>query len=45
MAACMRAYDEVGVESGGALVERIMKFWSVKHARTGGRGCKWVSAS
>jgi glucosamine kinase len=29
VAACMRAYDEVGVESGGALLERIMKFWGV----------------
>ena len=29
VAACMRAYDEVGVESGGVLLESIMKFWGV----------------
>ena len=29
VAACMRAYDEMGVESGGVLLESIMKFWGV----------------
>jgi len=29
VAACMRAYDETGVEGEGGLLERIMKSWSV----------------